>query len=77
MNRLTLAIVNEGADYKMHCEVARDPNPHYRFTQWAKRVRQEASAQVRVFDHDYFSVTEMARAVVELEQYYQEHIKEF
>ena len=76
MNGLTLAIVNEGADYKKRCNIARNPSPHYRFAQWAERVRQEASAQVRVFDHDYFSVAEMARAVVELEQYYQEHIKE-
>ena len=77
MNGLTLSIVNEGVGYKERCEVARDPNPHYRFAQWAERVRREASYQVGQFDHEFFSVAEMARAVVELEQYYQEHIKEF
>ena len=75
MNGLTLSIINEGVDYRRRCDLAKFPNPHYRFAQWAERVKQEANAQFSAFDHDYFSVADMARAVVELEQYYQEHIK--
>lgn len=73
MNSLTLTIVNEGRDYQERLATARVNNPAYRFNRWAERVAEEAERQAWGCD---FTVADMAQAVVELEDYYQAHIKE-
>ena len=75
MNELTLCIVNEGKDYQERLTTARLNSPFSRFGKWSMRVEREAREQRLQFGTTY-TVEQMAQAVVELEAYYKEHIKE-
>ena len=76
MNELTLCIVNEGADYQERLSTARLAKHRHRFFRWCRRVELEAGRQEREFDHEPFTVVQMAQAAVELDDYYQRRLAE-
>ena len=76
MNELALCIVNEGSDYQARLTIARLNSSLSRFGRWSMRVEIEARDQRLQFGTT-FTVEQMAQAVVELEAYYKEHIKNY
>lgn len=75
MNEITLCVVNDGWNYQDRLAIARHKSQQARLCLWTKLVRLKVDELVRKFGSRLTEAHEQ-QAVLELDAYYQEHLKE-
>ena len=76
VNDLALCVINDGGGYQTRLSLARHPSPGFRALEWASIAVQQAKKLTSEFGGDEFSTLEILQGAWELEDYYQQHIKE-